>query len=112
MNRAGKQESDEERLDRLEREEEKNSKLCRSSRPRPQLRKRDMAVADALDEILTRNARNERMGKDCVEVRVARESSDEAKERQDREDKEAARPALIRRVIDGLIFMRRIFLGL
>merc|ERR1712000_603263 len=37
--------------------------------------KREMAVADALDEIRTRNARNERMGKDGAEVTVAREST-------------------------------------
>ena len=59
--------------------------------------KREMAVADALDEIRTRNARNERMGKDGVEVTVARESIDEERERQDREDEEAARQAFMRR---------------
>lgn len=96
MNGAGKQESDEERLDRLEREEEEKNAM-QELETKTLDAKREMAVADALDEIRTRNARNERMGKDGVEVTVTRESIDEERQRQEREDEEAARRAFMRR---------------
>lgn len=54
--------------------------------------KREMAVADALDEIRTRNARLERANQDGVEVGVALPIDNEA-ERQEKEDAEAARRA-------------------
>ncbi len=54
--------------------------------------KREMAVADALDEIRTRNARVERADRDGLEVGVAT-VVDEDTERQEREDAEAARRA-------------------
>jgi hypothetical protein len=96
MNGGGKQESDEERLDQLEREEEEKNAM-QELETKTLDAKREMAVADALDEIRTRNARNERMGKDGVEVTVTRESIDEEKQRQEREDEEAARRAFMRR---------------
>jgi hypothetical protein len=96
MNGGGKQESDEERLDRLEREEEEKNAM-QELETKTLDAKREMAVADALDEIRTRNARNERMGKDGLEVTVARESIDEEKRRQEQEDEEAARRAFMRR---------------
>jgi len=96
MNGGGKQESDEERLDRLEREEEEKNAM-QELETKTLDAKREMAVADALDEIRTRNARNERMGKDGMEVTVARESIDEEKRRQEQEDEEAARRAFMRR---------------
>jgi hypothetical protein len=96
MNGMGKQESDEERLDRLEREEEEKNAM-QELETKTLDAKREMAVADALDEIRTRNARNERMGKDGAEVTVTRESVDEEKQRQEREDEEAARRAFMRR---------------
>jgi hypothetical protein len=96
MNGMGKQESDEERLDRLEREEEEKNAM-QELETKTLDAKREMAVADALDEIRTRNARNERMGNDGVEVTVTRESVDEEKQRQEREDEEAARRAFMRR---------------
>ena len=96
MNGGGKQESDEERLDRLEAEEaEKNA--MQELETKTLDAKREMAVADALDEIRTRNARNERMGKDGLDVTVARETIDEEKKRQEREDEEAARMAFQKR---------------
>ncbi|RKF54626.1 Pre-mRNA-splicing factor cwf16 [Erysiphe neolycopersici] len=95
MNGGGKQESDEERLDRLEREdEEKNAMEELESKTLDT--KREIAVADALDEIRTRNARNERIGKDGREAIVVRESIDEARRRQDQEDEEAARKAFMK----------------
>lgn len=96
MNGAGKQESDEERLDRLEREEEEKNAM-QELETKTLDAKREMAVADALDEIRTRNARNERVGKDGLEVTVARESIDEERRRQDQEDEDAARRAFMRR---------------
>jgi len=95
MNGGGKQESDEERLDRLEREEEEKNAM-QELETKTLDAKREMAVADALDEIRTRNARNERMGKDGVEVTVTRESLDDERNRQEREDEEAARMAFMR----------------
>lgn len=96
MNGGGIQESDEERLDRLEREEEEKNAMVELETKTLDA-KREMAVADALDEIRTRNARNERLGKDGGEVTVSRAAIDEEKERQEREDEEAARRAFMRR---------------
>jgi hypothetical protein len=57
--------------------------------------KREMAVADALDEIRSRNARIERAKKEGVEIEVDRGVTEEEEERrrQEREDEEAARRA-------------------
>lgn len=96
MNGAGKQESDEERLDRLELEESERNAM-EELETKTLDSKREMAVADALDEIRTRNARNERMGKNGVDVTVSRETVDEERRRQDQEDEEAARMAFMRR---------------
>ncbi|RKF77092.1 Pre-mRNA-splicing factor cwf16 [Golovinomyces cichoracearum] len=95
MNGGGKQESDEERLDRLEREEEEKNAM-QELEIKTIDAKREMAVADALDEIRTRNARNERVGKNGQDVTVIRESIDEAKRRQELEDEETARRAFLR----------------
>jgi CRISPR/Cas system-associated endonuclease Cas3-HD len=72
--------------------------------------KREMAIADALDEIRTRNARIERVGKGEVEV-VERDLDKEKqleKERVEKEIEEAARRAFsteegekFRRIVDG-----------
>ena len=99
MNGGGLQESDEERLDRLEREEEEKNAM-QELETKTLDAKREMAVADALDEIPTRNARNERSGTDGVELGAARETRDEERERQDREDEEAARRAFMRKQED------------
>lgn len=92
---GAKEESEEERLDRLEKEEEEKNAMVELE-TKTMDAKREMAVADALDEIRTRNARNERVGKDG-EVTVAREAIDEERQRQEREDDEAARRAFMRR---------------
>jgi len=96
MNGGGLQESDEERLDRLEREEEEKNAM-QELELKTLDAKREMAVADALDEIRTRNARNERAGKDGVELNVPRETINEERARQDKEDEEIARRAFMRR---------------
>ncbi|OTA92284.1 hypothetical protein M434DRAFT_387472 [Hypoxylon sp. CO27-5] len=89
--RVGRDETDEERLDRLEREEEERNAMVELEAKTVDA-KREMAVADALDEIRTRNARLERANQEGVEVSVALPADDEA-ERQEREDAEAARRA-------------------
>lgn len=84
-------ETDEERLDRLEKEEEERNAMVELEAKTVDA-KREMAVADALDEIRTRNARLERANQDGVEASVALPVDTEA-ERQEREDAEAARKA-------------------
>ncbi|KAH8805979.1 CWC16 protein [Xylogone sp. PMI_703] len=96
MNGGGVQETDEERLDRLEREEEEKNAM-QELETKTLEAKTEMAVADALDEIRTRNARNERVGKDGLEVTVAREAIDAERERQEKEDEEAARRAFMKK---------------
>lgn len=84
-------ETDEERLDRLEHEEEERNAMVELEAKTVDA-KREMAVADALDEIRTRNARIARADRDGVEV-VVTQAVDEERERQEREDEEAARRA-------------------
>ncbi|KAL8736623.1 MAG: hypothetical protein Q9181_002300, partial [Wetmoreana brouardii] len=57
-------ETDEERLDRLEREEHEEEEKSAMEELEAKVvdAKQEMAIADALDEIRTRNARNERKG--------------------------------------------------
>ncbi|KAI8957145.1 DUF572-domain-containing protein [Daldinia sp. FL1419] len=89
--RIGRDETDEERLDRLEKEEEERNAMVELEAKTVDA-KREMAVADALDEIRTRNARLERANQEGVEVGVALPVDTEA-ERQEKEDAEAARRA-------------------
>ncbi|XXH00220.1 putative mannosyltransferase ktr4 [Hypoxylon texense] len=90
--RVGNDETDEQRLDRLEREEEEERNAMVELEAKTVDAKREMAVADALDEIRTRNARLERANADGVEVGVAAPVDTDA-ERQEREDAEAAKRA-------------------
>jgi hypothetical protein len=85
------EETDEQRLDRLEAEE---AELDRMEELEAKMvdAKREMDVADALDEIRTRNARLERADREGVEVTVARPEEEE-RERQDAEDEAAAKAA-------------------
>jgi len=87
------QETEEERLDRLEREEEERSAMSVLEGKTVDA-KREMAIADALDEIRTRNARNERVGGGGGGGDVGgREERDVERERVEREDEEVARRA-------------------
>ncbi|KAL3426515.1 hypothetical protein PVAG01_00024 [Phlyctema vagabunda] len=95
QNGGGVQESDEERLDRLEREEEEKNAM-QELETKTLDAKREMAVADALDEIRTRNARAERMGKEGTEVTVTREDVDQERDRLEKEDVEMARKAFMK----------------
>ncbi|ROV92614.1 hypothetical protein VPNG_09862 [Cytospora leucostoma] len=87
-------ETDEQRLDRLEKEEEERNAM-QELEAKTVDAKREMAIADALDEIRTRNARMERANHDGMlgEVTVAR-PEDEQRRIQDEEDEEAYRQAV------------------
>lgn len=95
-------ETEQETLDRLEREEnEEQEQLERDKmaelEEKMQDSKREMAIADALDEIRTRNARiarNESKG-DEVALNFVRDEVDEARLREEKEDEEAARRAFM-----------------
>ncbi|PNP55120.1 hypothetical protein THARTR1_04809 [Trichoderma harzianum] len=98
-NRELAEESVEERLDRLEREEaeaagEEEKNAMEDLEAKNADARREMAAADALDEIRQRNARihrSEKEGTDYADSIVRAEDSE--RERQDREDEEAARRA-------------------
>ncbi|KAI1377307.1 DUF572-domain-containing protein [Hypoxylon crocopeplum] len=91
--RVGIDETDEQRLDRLQQEEEEAERNAMVELEAKTVdAKREMAVADALDEIRTRNARLERANQDGVDAAVP-EPVDTDAERQEKEDAEAARRA-------------------
>lgn len=93
-------ETEQETLDRLEKEENEEQEQLEKDKmaeleEKMQDSKREMAIADALDEIRTRNARNARtegLGEDVALGRV-RDEGDEARMREEREIEEAARRA-------------------
>ncbi|KAI1490421.1 DUF572-domain-containing protein [Biscogniauxia mediterranea] len=103
--RVGREETDEERLDRLEREEEERNAMVELEAKTVDA-KREMAVADALDEIRTRNARVERAGLDGgggLEAGPLLPADTEA-ERLEREDAEQARRAFqFARQVDAMV---------
>jgi hypothetical protein len=94
-------ETDEERLDRLEREEaEENELQERNAMEELEQRmmdsKREVQVADALDEIRVRNARierGERGGKEEEAIAAVRDTMEEERLRAELEDEEEARRA-------------------
>ena len=94
---GGEMETDQERLDRLEAEEAEMG-VMENLETKVVDAKREMEIADALDEIRTRNARNERAGKK-VEVEDVVKKAEEAKEMERRrielEDEEAVRRAFM-----------------
>jgi hypothetical protein len=85
------EETDMERLDRLEQEELEKDAMSELEAKTVDA-KTEMAVADALDEIRSRNARNENMDK-LGDLVMVREDVNEERERQEREDEEAANKA-------------------
>ncbi|KAF2144008.1 uncharacterized protein K452DRAFT_246118 [Aplosporella prunicola CBS 121167] len=85
------EETEEERLDRLEREEAERDAMAELETKTLDA-KTEMAIADALDEIRTRNARIER-GEFSVEASAEKPAQDLERERQEREDEEAAKRA-------------------
>lgn len=103
-----KEETEEERLNRLE--EEENESAMAKLETKTLDSKREMQIADALDEIRTRNARNERVDQeDVLETLLdVKDESQLERERQERDDDEAAKRAFrtdedkfVRRVIEG-----------
>lgn len=102
-------ETDEQRLDRLEREEEERNAM-EELEAKTVDAKREMAVADALDEIRTRNARLERADRDGLmgEALVGRPTeADEQRRREEEEDaaawaraQEGLEEAVMEEVID------------
>ena len=100
-------ESEEERLERLEREESERGVMAELEAKVTDA-KREMEIADALDEIRTRNARNERAKAKELDVKLeeARLWEDQ-RAKDEREDEELARRAFmnedgerVRRLID------------
>ncbi|CAJ0554048.1 Ff.00g125600.m01.CDS01 [Fusarium sp. VM40] len=98
-NRETENEGDDERLDRLEREEaeaagEEEKNAMEELEAKNLDAQREMAAADALDEIRHRNARINRSEKEGVDFadNIIR-SEDQEREKQEREDQEAAQKA-------------------
>ncbi|KAI4128312.1 MAG: hypothetical protein LQ338_002811 [Usnochroma carphineum] len=94
----GGKETDEERLDRLEREEGEEKNAMEELEAKVVDAKQEMAIADALDEIRTRNARNERAagvaaGKEVGEL--VKERVEEERRRVEAEDEGVARRAFM-----------------
>ena len=99
--KEGLEETDEQRLDRLEREEAEEDELKERNameelEGKMQDSKREMQIADALDEIRTRNARierGERGGGSEVALTTVQDRVDEDKLKADQEDEEAVKRA-------------------
>lgn len=89
------QETEEERLDRIEREEAERDAM-KELETKLHDAKQEMAISDALDEIRSRNARIEKAEKEGTGTHVPVEDVDEARKRQDEEDAVAARKAFER----------------
>lgn len=87
------EETEEERLDRLEKEEAERDAM-KELEAKTLDAKTEMEIADALDEIRTRNARIERGEKEGADVTVV-DTKDDERERQEAEDAEAARLAFL-----------------
>ncbi|KAF2179815.1 DUF572-domain-containing protein [Zopfia rhizophila CBS 207.26] len=85
------EETEEERLDRLEREEAEHDAM-KELETKVLDAKTEMAIADALDEIRSRNARIEKADKEGKKTDVA-DVVDDERRRQEEEDAEAARKA-------------------
>lgn len=86
------EETEEERLDRLEREEAEHDAM-KELETKVHDAKTEMAIADALDEIRSRNARIERAEKNGKKADVPEEAVNEQRRKQEEEDAEAARRA-------------------
>jgi hypothetical protein len=105
------EETEEERLDRIAREEEERDAM-KDLEKKTMDAKTEMAVADALDDVRHRNAARERIGKEggIAMVSAAVEKRDEEAERLEREIEEEARAAFqsgtgekVRRLAEDLL---------
>lgn len=88
------EETEEEMLDRLEKEEADRDAM-KDLETKVLDAKQEMAIADALDEIRSRNARIERADKEGVKTDVP-DVVDDRRKREEEEDAEAARKAFER----------------
>ncbi|KAH8731794.1 CWC16 protein [Phaeosphaeriaceae sp. PMI808] len=86
------EETEEERLDRIEKEEAERDAM-KELETKVLDAKTEMAIADALDEIRSRNARIEKADRDGVETHIEPDPADDRRKRQEEEDEEAARQA-------------------
>ncbi|KAI9727222.1 MAG: hypothetical protein M1834_008482 [Cirrosporium novae-zelandiae] len=93
-NQDAKEETEEERLDRIEREEEEKNAMVELEAKTLDA-KREMQIADALDSIRTRNAMNERVDRAGEGMAVVRSKQEDEIERQDQEDEELAKRAFM-----------------
>lgn len=95
------EETEEERLDRLEKEEAERDAM-KELETKVLDAKTEMAIADALDEIRSRNARIEKADRDGVETTIEPDPADDRRRRQEEEDAEAARQAFAGRSMPDL----------
>jgi DNA-directed RNA polymerase subunit RPC12/RpoP len=95
------EETEEERLDRIEKEEAERDAM-KELETKVLDAKTEMAIADALDEIRSRNARIEKADRDGVETRIEPDPADDRRQRQEEEDAEAARQAFANRSMPDL----------
>ena len=95
------QETEEETLDRIEREEAERDAM-KELEAKTVDAKVDMAVEDALLELQSRNARLEKADKDVVPADVQPDPADDERRRQEEEDAEYARQVFARRVMPDL----------
>jgi len=95
------EETEEERLDRLEKEENEKDAM-KELETKVLDAKTEMAIADALDEIRSRNARLEKADREGVEPRVEVDPAEDRRKKQEEEDAEAARQAFAGRSMPDL----------
>jgi hypothetical protein len=95
------EETEEERLDRLEKEEAERDAM-KELETKVLDAKTEMAIADALDEIRSRNARIEKADRDGVETTIEPDPAENRRQRQEEEDAEAARQAFANRSMPDL----------
>jgi hypothetical protein len=86
------EETEEERLDRLEREEAERDAM-KELETKVHDAKQEMAISDALDEIRSRNARIEKAKNEGTRADIQSEPVDDLQRKQEEEDAEAARKA-------------------
>jgi hypothetical protein len=94
------EETEEERLDRLEKEEAEKDAM-KDLEAKVVDAKTEMAIADALDEIRSRNARIEKADKEGVRTDIP-DTVDDKRQREEEEDAEAARRAFENRIMPDL----------
>lgn len=95
------EETEEERLDRLEKEEAERDAM-KELETKVHDAKTEMAIADALDEIRSRNARIEKADRDGIKPEVKPDPADDQRRRQEEEDAEAARRAFADRAMPDI----------